>query len=596
MVLEKLGSKNLSSIWNTFQDKFHKYGEYIYIGILTLIIYFTSFHSFLLFHSVIELIGILLTFTIFLVFWNSRKAIDNNFFTFLAISFLFVGIIDLLHTLSYKGMNIFLEYDANLPTQLWIAGRFLQSITLFLSVLLVGRKFNNSFVWLILGTVTVVLLTLCFTGYFPDCYIEGSGLTTFKIVSEIVICVVYSFCFLIFYFKRSNFSKTMLNFIALAILFSILGEIFFSLYFDLTGTFINLGHLSRFISLFFFYKVTILVGIKNPIDLYFRNLQIEQKQRLQSLVENLPEGIIILDRENKIILQNPHINDFFQILSCQKDSKGKLISIENETISHFFDPTSKGSRFHEVSVERDYNRTFHISGFNIISKDDVGEKVLIIRDVTTEHELQEKVDLSSRLAALGELAQEITHDFNNIITTIQGAAEFAESLIENDDIRNILKLISRQALKGSEIIQQITDFTRQKEVKVETVNLKSITEEIVELIRSAIPTIITFEIKLRAIKIRISKIQYQQMIMNLLMNSKDALKEGGKIKLQITRVDHTQITDFERLEINSGKYAKISVEDNGKGMEAKTILRIFEPFFTTKPRGEGTGLGLAQVY
>jgi len=182
-----LNNEGTANRMEKFQKYFRKYREYAFIGSLIIVIYFTSFYHYLLFHSIIEFIGILMTFAIFIVFWNSRAAIDNQFFTLLGLSFFFMGVIGLLHTLSYKGLGIFLEYDANLPTQLWIAGRFLQSITLFLSILLLGKKFNTFVVWLVLGVVTLTLITLAFTGYFPDCYIEGSGLTTFKIISEFVI-------------------------------------------------------------------------------------------------------------------------------------------------------------------------------------------------------------------------------------------------------------------------------------------------------------------------------------------------------------------------------------------------------------------------
>lgn len=109
-----LNNKDTVNRMEKFLKNFRKYREYVFMVSLTIVIYFTSFYHYLLFHSIIELIGIMMTFTIFLVFWNSREAIDNQFFTLLGLSFLFMGVIDMLHTLAYKGMDIFLGYDANL--------------------------------------------------------------------------------------------------------------------------------------------------------------------------------------------------------------------------------------------------------------------------------------------------------------------------------------------------------------------------------------------------------------------------------------------------------------------------------------------------
>ena len=575
---------------------FRKYREYIFFSLLTITILLTSLYDYLLFHSLIELIGFMITYAIFLVFWNSRKAVDNDFFTFLGLSFFFIGALDLFHALSYSGMNIFIGYDANLPTQLWIAGRFLQSFSLLFAIFCTKGRLKSPVVMIGMAAVTATLFALIFTGNFPTCYIEGTGFTLFKIVSEFVICAAYIASLIFLYMRREKFKRNIFLFLAAAVMFSIIAEIMFFLYFDITDPYYLLGHLFRFVSIYFFYRATVHVALLDPLDLYFQNLQDTQKNRLHSLVENLPEGVVLLDNDNNIVLQNIRAKEFLPILTNYKDSMKRVTQINNQETEHFLEQTSKGSKYHEVTVQADYKRTFQISGVSIKSNNGSNDKILILRDVTTELDLQEKVESSIRLAALGELAQGITHDFNNVMSTILGATEIAESLIEDDDTRKFMELIAKQARKGSEIINQILDFTRQKEVKLELVNLKLLTEETVELVRTGIPSTIVIETKLQGIQILISKIQYQQIIMNILMNSKDSLKKGGKIKLQISSVDHTQISDFENLIIETGDYAKISVQDDGIGMNEKTLSRVFEPFFTTKPRGEGTGLGLSQVY
>src|SRR4030042_1742409 len=111
-------------------------------------LYLTSIYDFLLFHSLGEVFSIVVAFSIFVLAWNSKRFIDNKYLLLIGIAYLFVGIIDLLHTLSYKGMGVFQGYDTNLPTQLWIAGRYVQSVSLLAAPLLIGRKLNVYFILL----------------------------------------------------------------------------------------------------------------------------------------------------------------------------------------------------------------------------------------------------------------------------------------------------------------------------------------------------------------------------------------------------------------------------------------------------------------
>ena len=128
-------------------------------GLLTLVgLYLISLYSYLLFHSIAEAFSIVVACSIFLVAWNSRRFLDNNTLLFIGIAFLFVAGIDLLHTLSYTGMGVFQGYGTDLPTQLWIAARYLQSISLFIAPLFLGKPFNTKTVFLVYsGAVTGLL-------------------------------------------------------------------------------------------------------------------------------------------------------------------------------------------------------------------------------------------------------------------------------------------------------------------------------------------------------------------------------------------------------------------------------------------------------
>jgi hypothetical protein len=179
------------------------------IGVITAIVlglYLSSLYSYLLFHSLIEIFTIAVAFTLFILTWNTRKYLANSYLRLLGIGYVFIALIDLLHTLAYKGMGVFPAYDSNLPTQLWIAARYLQAITLLAAPLFVGRGVNNRTIIGMYAIAVSALVGLIYSGNFPDCFIEGKGLTPFKISSEYVISAFLLGSLYLFYRKRKYFN------------------------------------------------------------------------------------------------------------------------------------------------------------------------------------------------------------------------------------------------------------------------------------------------------------------------------------------------------------------------------------------------------
>ncbi len=137
-----------------------------------------------------ELFSIVIGFSLFMLTWNSRRIIDNNYLIFIGIAFFFVAGIDLIHTLAYKGMDLFAGYGTNLPTQLWIAARYLESLSLLAAPFAIRRALRTDITFAGYAVLTSILLVSIFGGLFPDCHIEGVGLTRFKVVSEYLISAI----------------------------------------------------------------------------------------------------------------------------------------------------------------------------------------------------------------------------------------------------------------------------------------------------------------------------------------------------------------------------------------------------------------------
>ena len=177
-------------------------------------LYLASLYNYLFFHSVAEIFSIVVAFGIFSVAWNSRGFMDNNYLLALGVAYLFVGGLDLLHTLAYKGMGVFVGHGANLATQLWIAARYLESFSLLCAPWFLPRRINMA--QLISGYLAVfiiILLIIFYWNIFPDCYHAATGLTAFKVLSEYLICLMLLLSIVSISRKRTDFDPAVFKLI-----------------------------------------------------------------------------------------------------------------------------------------------------------------------------------------------------------------------------------------------------------------------------------------------------------------------------------------------------------------------------------------------
>ena len=267
---------------------------FVFISILFL----TSLYSFLLFHTFIEMFTIVVGGVIFILAWNSRQRLENHFLLFIGIAFLFISLIDLIHTFAYRGIGIFTEYDSNLPTQLWIAARALQALSFLIALIFTKRKFHLNFVLVSFFLVTTGLLASIFLEIFPDCYIEGTGLTQFKIVAEYVISFLLLVAASLLYKQRQHFDRKTALWLVLALLFTIASELMFTTYISVYSPSNAIGHISKLIAFAFIYKAIIETGINQPQNLFFRKLQ-ESERNFRALIEGSPIPMVISSKNDQ---------------------------------------------------------------------------------------------------------------------------------------------------------------------------------------------------------------------------------------------------------------------------------------------------------
>ena len=247
---------------------------FLFVGSVLFGLYLTSLYSYLLFHSLAEMFSIIISGGIFMIAWNSRRFLDNHYLLFLGIAYLFVGGLDLVHTLAYQGMGVFPGYEANLSTQLWVGVRYLESISLLLAPLWIDRKLKINFGLLTYGAaVALLFLSIFLWQIFPDCFIEGQGLTFFKKISEYIISLILITAIILLIRRRKEFEYNVFQLLIWSILTTIASELAFTFYVSVYGLFNLIGHLLKIVSFYLIYKALIETGLVRPYDLLFRNLK-----------------------------------------------------------------------------------------------------------------------------------------------------------------------------------------------------------------------------------------------------------------------------------------------------------------------------------
>lgn len=254
----------------------------------------TAGYSYLLFHVSAEIFSIIIAGVIFVITWNSRDKLENGFLIVIGIAFFFIGSVDLLHTLAYKGMNIFTGYDANLPTQLWIAARYLEAVSLLIAPLLITRRIRVGIIFWGYLLVTAFLVFLIFSRYFPDCYIEGSGLTSFKIFSEYIICLILAGAMLLLSRKKTYFSPDILYLLYGALIATICSELAFTSYVSVYGPSNFLGHILKIIAFALIYQAIVVTGFQRPFEILYRDVS-QNEKKYRALFNTMDEGIAVFD-------------------------------------------------------------------------------------------------------------------------------------------------------------------------------------------------------------------------------------------------------------------------------------------------------------
>jgi len=321
----------------------------------------------------------------------------------------------------------------------------------------------------------------------------------------------------------------------------------------------------------------------------------ETAAQLQQIMTSVPEGVLLLDAECRVVRANPTGEAALRALEAEVDDAGKLVRLGNHSIADLLIAPRRQGIWHEVRAGQ---RVFATSARAVESGPVAEGWVLVLNEVTQDREAAQHIQQQERLAAVGQLAAGIAHDFNNVLAVIVLYAQLA--LRARDvpaAVREHLQLVIREAGRGGDLIQQILDFGRRGPMAPEPLDLAPFLEDLATLLRHTLGHTIDVGLAYEpgAYRVRADPARLRQAMINLALNARDAMLKGGSLAFTLRRTLANSQPAGLLSESRVLEWIQIDVTDTGHGMSGEVVSRLFEPFFTTKGPG-GNGLGLAQVH
>lgn len=574
-------------------------------------------YDFLTFHTLAEFFAITVSLAMFAFAWTTFEFSRNSFLLFLASGYFWIGSLDLAHTLVYEGMSPAVSGDANVAIQLWVGTRFLEALLLLVAPLFARRELNKSRLLTLFGVIAVCLTIFVFSGHFPTAFVEGTGLTDFKINSEYVIDGILFVSLITLFYRGSEISNEEKSLIALSIVFTMCAELAFTFYVSLYGLSNLVGHILKLFSYWFIFQAIVAINLKKPYaDLlnekrtstrHLAQIQ-EQEDRLEAIFNSIPDGIVVADMDNHITSVNRGMEKLFG--HTENDLAGRDISVLFESEEEFqrqdqirFDdqPESNG-RPYEVLYHRKDGEIFYGETLGSEIKGRTGELIgfiRVIRDVSEQKYLEAQLRRSQKMEAIGQLTGGLAHDFNNILGIVMGNLEIVKHMISNDEkATGRIDVALAGVKRGADLTRKLLGFSRKETLEARPTSANEIVLKMEELLVGPLTAAINVERYLAddLWLVEVNAGDLQDAIVNLAINARDAMPEGGSLVFET----QNKVLDTDYLLQNpaaaAGEFVMISVSDTGHGMTSEIKEKALDPFFSTKETAKGTGLGLSMVY
>ncbi|MFA5265322.1 MAG: response regulator [Opitutaceae bacterium] len=333
----------------------------------------------------------------------------------------------------------------------------------------------------------------------------------------------------------------------------------------------------------------------------------EERMRFEHVIAYSPDGIVIIDNQNKILLAN---REFARLAGLEEPVKAVgqdffdwLNKEDGALLRKTVASTKDGERSPVVEVRMsadiDPEPAYVEITASLLPWQGSSATQLVLRDMSEQKRMETQVMRSQRIDLLGELAGSVAHDMNNVLSAVTGNLSLLEMQMDlSEEARKRMGTVQQSLQRGHGILRQLLAFTRGSDGTLQQTNLKDVVKEVVDLITPMMKYDYQIEVSLGEDlpPIMADSNQLHQVLMNLCINGRDAMPEGGTLSIVAHRLS---LTEDEAIRLSpdarAGDFIVIHVRDTGTGMPPEVRSKIFAPFFTTKPVGKGTGLGLATV-
>jgi signal transduction histidine kinase/PAS domain-containing protein len=570
------------------------YRTSIAVTLLIVIFNVSIGYNYLLFHTLVELFSIIVAFSVFTITWNSRKMLDNNYLYLQGITYLFIGALDLLHTITFKGMHIIIDpiYYSN---QFWVATRFLEAAAIIAGFLFfqTKKRLNADLIFAIYTIITLlIILSILKWEIFPICYVDAIGQTTFKIYSEYSIIALLLIGIALLFNNRKHFETSVFKSIFLSMCFAILSEFCFTLYVSNYSASNAVGHYAKLIAFFFTYKAVVEKGFIQPTKIIFKNLS-DSERKYRTLSENLPELILRFDKHSTCLYAN---NAVKTLLSAEKlfyvnknqyelgfplafaDCIGNLLEESVVTKKELeVDFSFSANKHHSVKIIPEYSTELDDFTYLIISYDISNHK-------ENEKNLQELNATKDRFFSI------IAHDLKTPFTSILAFSELIQKNTAKFNAARIEQMafsIKKSAQNAYALLENLLSWSRLQtgalQSKPELMDAVNILRDNVDLF-SAISALKGVSIHTEATSegtVYSDKQMLNTVLRNLITNAIKFSHPNSSIILG-SRTKENMV--------------QFKVQDFGTGIEPRFIDRLFDiesSFSTTGTNNEkGSGLGL----
>jgi hypothetical protein len=597
------------------------------------LIYVISRHNYNLFHSLADGVSIVIASCTFLIIWTSRRSVDNHYFLYAGIAFLFFAILDLMHLLGNKGMGIFSEYG-NLGPAFYIASRYLLSISLIIAPLFITRKLNTTLMFTAYTLATsLILLSILSWRIFPVCIVEGVGLTPFKVISDYIICLILLSAIGLLLVNRRAFDAGVLWKIVSSLVLAIATGLTFTLYTDPFGVTNLFGHAFQISSFYLVYLAFIETILIKPQEILFGKLQqneetltknLQQLDRanvelkkteeqlrlalaraeegdrlLSALMEYAPEGITMIDAEFNVtrvsrygqeLLGHPQGNKITADGAVQKD----IFDADGETPLAFADlPLVRAVRGGEI-----------VKDTEIVQVNDRGVRLPLLcnagpirdgdgkviggivawRDISDHKRVEEALRRSNQ--ELQQFAYAASHDLQEPLRAIIGFLQLLQDRYSDKVDEKGQSYIERTVKAGHRMQRMIKDLLNLSKVsngetKFAPANLNQVVQDVLESLQTIV---LEKKADIRCADLptlEVDAAQMRSLFQNVILNGL-RYNESPQPVIEIGSLVHDNL-------------CRIFIRDNGIGIPPKFHQRIFMVFqrLHTDREYAGTGMGLA---